>query len=143
MAESTKVITIDEETRPARLVYVRQAKEYVKGLDDIINSFHQLLNQNDALVMTVRVMKHHKHNISSQFDIMKVNNIDILMGMIKDSNCVQFHQSLQEEGVQCFDPEGDLTSGQEILKQLLPKKCYSMAVKEHIIMVFDHLSNTL
>ena len=88
----------------------------------------------------VQVMKCH---ISSQFNVMSTADVDIMVGTIKDPNCVHLRQALQEEGLQNFNPEEEVLTGQEVLKHLPPNKRYTAAIKEHIITVFDHISNTL
>ena len=69
--------------------------------------------------------------------------MSMVIGTIKDPNCVHLQQALQEEGLQNFDLEDEVPTGQEVLKCLPPNKRYTPAVKEHIITMFDHLLNTL
>ena len=75
--------------------------------------------------------------------MMSTADVDVVIGTIKDPNCMHLQQALQEEGLQNFDPEEEVPTGQEMLKHLLPNKIYTPAVKGHIITVFNHLSNTL
>ena len=84
-----------------------------------------------------------KHHISSQFEAMSSADIDIMVGTIKDPNCVYLQQALQEERLQNFDPDKEVPTGQEILKCLPPNKRCMPTVKEHIITIFDHMSNAL
>ena len=74
---------------------------------------------------------------------MSTADVDIMVGTIKDPNCVHLRQALQEEGLQNFDPEEEVPMGQEMLKHLPPNKRYTAAIKEHIITVFNHISNAL
>ena len=117
-------------------------RDYAEGLDHIVDEFHQLLAEDwkDTLVMMVWSMKCH---ISSEFDVMGMADVDIILGTVKDQNCIHLRQALQEEGLQNFNPEEEILSGQEMIKKLPLNKRYSLAIKEHIITVFDHLSNAL
>ena len=142
MADSTNIINIDNDDAPAGPINKCQAKDYTKGLDHIITEFHQLIEEDrkDALVTMVQLMKCH---ILSQFDVMSTADIDVVNGTVKDPNCMHLQQVLQEEGLQNFNPQEEVPTGQEILKHLPPNKRYTPVVKEHIITVFDHLSNAL
>ena len=136
------IININDDDAPTGPINKRQAKDYAEGLDCIITEFCQLIKEDrkDALVTIVQSMKHH---ISSQFDVMSTTDIDVAIGTVKDPNCMHLQQVLQEEGLQNFDPQEEVPTGQEMLKHLPPNKRYTPVVKEHIITIFDHLSNAL
>ena len=104
IADSTNVITIDDDDTPVGLVNQQQAREYAEGMDWIITEFHQLIEEDrkDVLITTIRELKCH---ISSQFKVMSMADIDVVIAMVQDPNCVHLQQALQEEGIQNFNPD--------------------------------------
>ena len=87
MADSTNIIEIKDDDAPAGPINRHQAHDYTEGLDCIITEFQQLIKEDrkDALVTMVWAMKCH---ISLQFDVMSTADIDVVIGTIKDPNCV-------------------------------------------------------
>ena len=101
-------------------VNIRQAKDYVQGLETLINDFKKLLDDDraDTLEMTVKNMKQH---MCQQFDSMRAANTDIIIACIKDPKCVYVQKALQEDIVKATDPEEEIPSGGGTTKTF-PKK---------------------
>ena len=143
IADSTNIIEIKDDHAPTGPIKRHQAHDYAEGLDHIITEFQQLIKEEREKMQWVTMVQAMKCHISLQFNVMSTADIDVVIGTTKDSNCMHLWQALQEEGLQNFDPEEEVPTGQEMLKCLPPNKRYTLAVKEHIITMFDHLSNAL
>ena len=130
----------DDNGMMAGPVNLRQTKDYMKGIDGIIEDFQKLLDEDwmDVLEVTIKNLKSH---MCSQFDSMQVANISIIIGCLKDPKCVYLWQSLQEDTVKNINPKEETPSGSEVIQKLPLKKQYSGTVKYHIINLFNYILN--
>ena len=119
-------------------VNIRQAKDYEEGLDEIIENFKTRLKENkiDALETTIEDVKH----MSWQFSSMVTADTQIVLVCIKDTKCSYMRES-QQENVSTTDPEDEMPSRPEVLRQLPLDRQYTSMVRDHIISLFDHTGN--
>ena len=121
-------------------VNVREARDYGERLDKILKKFKNLLRENkkDALETTIIEVNQH---MAQQFNSMAAANTGIVLSCVRDPSCSFMREFEQEENVKEIDSDDDTPSRPEVLQWLPPGRWYTSTVRNHIISLFDHITN--
>ena len=132
--------TEKEMTKSSGPTNIMEAKIYENKLDKIFENFKELLKEDDinALRSTISEVKQH---MMRQFSSMVASDINIIMACIKDCTCSYLKGIEHQEGTTAVDPDYDIPSGPEVLKQLPPEKRYTKEIKDSITSIFNHIAN--
>ena len=130
----------EETTKSFGPTNIMEAKIYENKLDDIFENFKKLLRDDDinALKSTISDAKQH---MTKQFSSMAGSDINIVMACIKERTCSYLRSVDHQEGATVIDPDDDIPSGPEILKQLPADKRYTKEIKDSITAIFNHIAN--
>ena len=132
--------TKEEITKRFGPTNIMEAKTYENKLDNIFENFKKLLREDDinALRSTISEAKQH---MTKQFSSMAGSDINIVMACIKDHTCSYLRSVDHQEGATVVDPDDDIPSGPELLKQLPTDKRYTKEIKDSVTSIFNHIAN--
>ena len=119
---------------------IREVRAYENKLDEIFKNFKNLLKEDNRNALRSNISEVKQH-MTRQFSSMAATDIDIVMACIKDRTCIYMRNLEHQEGARSLDPDDDIPSGPDILKQLPPEKRYTKAIKDNITSIFTHIAN--
>ena len=144
MAEGGAAKPMDEKekdmTKSSGPTNIMEARIYENKLDKIFENFKDLLKEDDKNVLRSTISEVKRH-MMRQFSSMAAADIDIVMACIKDCTCSYMRSIEHQEGATSVDPDDDIPSGPDVLKQLPPEKRYTKEIKDNITSIFNHIAN--
>ena len=117
---------------------MKEAEDYTQQLEEIFNKFKmEIKNDNgDALAHTISTLKDHTAKLTPA---MGEVDTQAVLQCFSEPTCITLRESLGPKWVQEIDPEADISSGEDVLNQILKEKI-KPAIQGHCVMLFDNTS---
>lgn len=118
-----------------RHMNIMEAEDYAQQLEEILEKFKpEIKNDNsDALAQAISILKDHTTKFTPS---MGEVDTETVLQCFSDPTFATLREPLGPKHVQEKDPEGDIPSGDEVLKQILKEKIEAH-IQQHCVTLFE------
>ena len=126
----------EEEWPEAGAQNPEEVQQYVDKINHIFDHLSELIHEDkkDTLGMTIR---NFKKLVVKQWEMMGDVDVNVILCTIKDPTTVYLCQHLTRGGVEVFDPQEEIPTGPEFIRQL-PERTRRAEETAFISEIFDH-----